>query len=80
MIEVNEKYGCLTVLDNGEEYKSSELFQTYVEEYKKAEEEARPILEEYAALQKMVDEHPKLLEIANKERRPSTELEKEFFD
>ena len=34
MIKCNEKYGCLTVLDNGEEYLHTEL-------YKEMQEKAR---------------------------------------
>lgn len=33
MIQVNERYGCLTVLDDGEEYLNSEIRQRYVTEY-----------------------------------------------
>ena len=80
MIEVNKKYGCLTVLDNGEEYKSSELHPIFVEEYKKAEEAARSILDMIDALKKMVDDNPELMEIATHTRYPSTEKEEEFFE
>ena len=32
MIEVNAKYGCLTVLDLGEEYKTTDKYLSYIEE------------------------------------------------
>lgn len=35
MIELNKKYGCLTVLDNGEEYENSEKYKEIKEEYNK---------------------------------------------
>ena len=80
MIEVNKKYGCLTVLDNGDEYKSSELYSTFVEEYKKAKEAARPILEELEAIKQLMDENPAFKELANGKRKPTGEKEREFAE
>lgn len=39
MIEIGKKYGCLTVLDEGEEYKTTEIYSEYFEEKTKCVDE-----------------------------------------
>ena len=57
MIEVGKKYGCLTVLDNGEEYSQTDDYRMYVEEA----EELRKGMQSYIDKQdEMKRENPAL--------------------
>ena len=59
MIEINKKYGCLTVLDDGEEYKRTELYSEWFERI----EDLRKVLEPYfEAVKELKDKHPGLID------------------
>lgn len=44
MIEVGKKYGCLTVLDDGEEYKTTEKYLSYLEELNEKKQELQSFI------------------------------------
>ena len=44
MIEVGKKYGCLTVLDDGDEYKKTEKYLSYLEELNERKQELQPFI------------------------------------
>lgn len=58
MVELNQKYGCLTVLDMGEEYSRSEEYAAYQKEYKTYKSK-------YEAIKKELKEFPK--DVINRE-------------
>ena len=60
MIELNGKYGCLTVLDMGEEYSQSEKYSSFLEQKSNLEMEIKSYNEER---EKLINENPSLPEI-----------------
>ena len=46
MIEINKKYGCLTILDLGQEYSQSEKYLSYIKQKEFLEKEINPYIEE----------------------------------
>ena len=52
MIEKNKKYGCLTVLDDGEEYLHTELYMSLMEEAKELQEKIKPYKDEVEKIKK----------------------------
>ena len=42
MIQTGNKYGCLTVLDNGEEYRTTEKYFYYLEKLSDKKKELEP--------------------------------------
>lgn len=57
MIEVGKKYGCLTVLDSGEEYAQSKEYSSANDEQKSIIADLRPYIEER---QNLINENPSL--------------------
>ena len=62
MIEINEKYGCLTILDDGEEYKNTESYFEWLEKIRELRKELKPFFD---AVKEVHDKHP---ELRNKRR------------
>jgi len=58
MIEINKKYGCLTVLDNGEEYEKTELYSERLEKSKELREVLKPWFE---TLKEAKEKYPEAL-------------------
>lgn len=57
MIEINEKYGCLTILDDGEEYKNTESYFEWLEKIRELRKELKPFFD---AVKEVHDKHPEL--------------------
>ena len=58
MIEIGHKYGCLTVLDSGEEYKTSEYYRALLSEAKELKEKLSDLLIEQKEIRKLLSEYP----------------------
>ncbi|RKM55714.1 hypothetical protein D6853_09165 [Butyrivibrio sp. X503] len=59
MIEIGKKYGCLTVLDDGEEYKKTEKYLSLLEELNDKKQELEPFI---LQKKKLIDDNPDLYE------------------
>lgn len=60
MIEVGKKYGCLTVLDNGEEYTQTEKYYENLEKHDALKSELQPYIEKR---DKLIANNPDLYEL-----------------
>ena len=60
MIELNKKYGCLIVLDQGEEYEKSEYYLKILERYQELKEELNPLLLRLESIQEEIANNHKL--------------------
>lgn len=78
MIELNKKYGCLTVLDLGEEYKTLDEYKEIYAKYKKLLEIYKPQVDELERYDKIFKENPSLKEIV-KNKNPKTIEEHKLF-
>lgn len=79
MIELNKRYGCLTVLDMGEEYKTTEEYLECIEEYRILKEKCKHLLDEYESYDKQLKDNPSLKELIDG-RTPESREEREFLD
>ncbi len=71
MIEQNRKYGCLTVIDSGEEYKQTELYQEWIDKFNGLRHELAPYFSE---IQDIKEHYPRLFD--ENENRNFSEAEK----
>ena len=58
MIEAGQKYGCLTVLDSGEEYRASEYYKSLLSETKELKEKLSDLLIEQKDICELLSEYP----------------------
>ena len=73
ILSIGAKYGCLTILDMGEEYEQSEKYSSYVEKRKFLITEMQPYIEKRY---KLINENPSLFEM--EKQRIITETNSEF--
>lgn len=59
MIEIGKRYGCLTVLDSGEEYKQTEKYLSFLENLNAKKQELEPFIQKRKAL---IKDNPDLYE------------------
>lgn len=59
MIEIGKKYGCLTVLDNGKEYKETEKYLSIIDDLNDRKKELEPFILER---KKLIEDNPDLYE------------------
>lgn len=70
MIEINKKYGCLTILDNGEEYRKTELYSEWLEKNKQLKKVLEPWFEK---LKEAKEKYPNVLNEDMKNKLTSSE-------
>ena len=59
MIEIGKKYGCLTVLDNGEEFKQTERYFSFLEDLNEKKQDLEPLI---LQKKKLIEDNPDLYE------------------
>lgn len=57
MIEIGKKYGCLTVIDDGEEYRKTVMYSEWLEKEKELRQELEPY---FATSQEIKDRNPEI--------------------